>query len=93
MNKSRRRQIKEGPISANWSIDDYLLALRSRITPLRVLGVELLTAAIRAHDVLWPDSEPLTGIPDLAARLQGAEVKFHEWRHSSACSGADEALA
>ena len=60
---------------ANWSIDDYLLALRSRITLLRVLGVELLTAAIRAHDVLWPDSEPLTGIPDLAARLQGAEVK------------------
>ena len=43
--------------------------------------------------MLWPDSEPLTGIPDLAARLQGAEVKFREWRHSSARSGADEALA
>ena len=91
--KSRRQQIKLGPISTEWSIDDHLLALRSRISPLRVLGVDLLSAAIRAHSVLWPDSEATKSVAELAACLLGSEAKLREWRHSSARAGADEALA
>ena len=91
--KSRRQQIKAGPIPTDWSIDDHLLALRSRISPLRVLGVDLLSAAIRAHSVLWPGSEPNKSIAELAACLQGSEANLREWRHSSARAGADEALA
>ena len=93
MKKSRREQIKTGPISADWSIDDLLLSLHSRIGPLRVLGVDLLSAAIRTHSVLWPRSEPNKSIADLAVRLQDTEAKLREWRHSSARAGADEALA
>ena len=70
MKKSRRRQIKDGPISSELSIDDFLLSLRTRIAPLRVLGVDLFSAAIRAHDVLWPGAEPLKGIVELIARLR-----------------------
>ena len=93
MKKSRRRQIKDGPISSELSIDDFLLSLRTRIAPLRVLGVDLFSAAIHAHDVLWPGAEPLKGIVELIARLRDTESKLRAWRHSSARAGSDEALA
>ena len=91
--KSRRRQIRDGPISSEPSIDDMLLSLRTRINPLRVMGVDLFSAAIRAHDVLWPGEEPLKGIIELIARLRDTESKLRAWRHSSARAGSDEALA
>ena len=89
MKKSRREQIKTGPISADLSIDDLLLSLRSRIGPLRVLGVDLLSAAIRAHRALWPDAEPTKSIAELAIGLGASEKRLRDWRHSSARAGAD----
>ena len=76
----------------NWSVDDHLLALRTRIKPLRVLGVDLVNAAIRPRSVLWPDRELSPNMSDLAADLQGTEDRLHAWRQSSARAGADEAL-
>ena len=91
---SRRRRVSRGDtISAEWDQDDHLLSLRSRLGPLRVLGKELFSAAIRAHSVLWPGSEASKSIQDLAVALQGSEQRLREWRHSSARAGADEALA
>ena len=76
----------------NWSVDDHLLALRTRIKPLRVLGVNLVNAAIRARSVLWPDAELSPHMSDSTDNLQGTEGRLRAWRHSSARAGADEAL-
>ena len=77
----------------NWSVDDHLVALRTRIKPLRVLSVNLVNAAIRARSVLWPDAELNSHMLDLADDLQGTEDRLRAWRHSSARAGTeDEAL-
>ena len=91
--KSHHKQIKAGEVvQPNWSVDDHLLALRTRIKPLRVLGADLVNAAIRARSVLWPDKELSPRMPDLASDLQGTEDRIRAWLHSSARAGADEAL-
>ena len=51
-NKFRRKRIQEGPISAEWDVDDHLVALKARMSPLRTIGVGLLTSAIRVYNVL-----------------------------------------
>ena len=66
--KSHRKQIKAGEaVQPNWSVDDHLLALRSRVKPLRVLGVDLVNVAIWARRVLWPDTELSPHMSDLAS--------------------------
>ena len=56
--KAQRKQIKAGgTVQPNWGVDDHLIALGSRIKLLRVLGVDLVNAAIRARSILWPDTE------------------------------------
>ena len=44
-------------VSTEWSIDDHLLALRSRMEPLRLLALDLFSAAMNAHSALWPEQE------------------------------------
>ena len=66
--------------------------MRSRIGPLRVLGVDLLSAAIRAHRALWSDAGPTKSVAELALCLGASEQKLRDWRHSSARAGADEAM-
>ena len=93
MTRSREKQLESGPISVNCSIDDHLLALSARISPMRTIGIDLLDAAIGAYAALWPSSEQCKSVAGLAACLQGTETRLREWRHSSARAGADEALA
>jgi hypothetical protein len=93
MTKSHRKQIQAGgTVRPSWGVDDHLLALRTRIKPLRVLGVNLVNAALRARRVLWPDTELSPHMKDLADDLQGTVDRLRAWRHSSARAGADEAL-
>ena len=88
--KAQHKKIKAGEaVQPNWSVDDHLTALRSRIKPLRVLGVDLVNAAIRARSVLWPDTDLSPHMSDLASDLQGTEDRLRVWRHSSARAGAD----
>ena len=82
--KSREQQIESGPISVDWSINDHLLALNARISPMRTIRVDLLTSAIRAYSVLWPSSGQCKSVAELAVCLQGTETRLREWRHSSA---------
>ena len=91
---SRRRRAGQGEVlSTDWDQDDLLLALRSRLGPLRILGNELLKAAISTHSALWPESEGIKNIEALAEALRGSKQRLREWRHSSARAGADEALS
>ena len=81
-----------GPLPAEWGIEDHLVAMATRIGRLKVLGVELFTAAIRAYSVLWPD-EPAPKSPEhLAQMLMDSETRLCQWRESAARAGADEAL-
>ena len=91
-NKFRQKKIKEGPISAEWDMDDHLVALKSRMSPLRTIGVELLTSAIRVYNILWPESEPPKSVAELAKCLMGSEERLDDWRSFAARVGADEAL-
>ena len=90
--KSHRKQIKTGPVNTSWSVDDHVLALRARMKPLRVLGEDLVKAAIRALNIMWLDTELSASLPDLAVDLQGTEARLRAWRHFSARAGVDEAL-
>ena len=91
---SRRRRAGQGEVlSTDWDQDDLLLALRSRIGPLRILGNELFKAAISTHSALWPESEGIKNVEALAEALRGSKQRLREWRHSSARAGSDEALS
>ena len=63
-------------VRPGWGVDDHLLALRTRIKPLRVLGVNLVNAALRARRVLWPNSELSPHMKDLADDLEGTEDRL-----------------
>ena len=73
-------------------MDDHLVALKARMSPLKTIGVELLSAAIRVYNILWPQSEPLKTVAELAKCLMGSEERLDDWRSSAARVGADEAL-
>ena len=89
--KFRQKKIQEGPISAEWDMDDHLVALKSRMSPLRAIGVELLSSAIRAYSVLWPECEHPKSVDELAKCLLGSEERLDDWRSSAAQVSADEA--
>ena len=88
----RERKIQDGPISAEWDMDDHLVALKSRMSPLRSIGVGLLTSAIRVYRIFWPGSEPPASVDELNKCLMACEERMDDWRSSAARVGADEAL-
>ena len=69
-----------------------LTALKTRLSPMRALGVGLLDAAIRAYRVLWPNTDTPASVDELSRCLQGREKRLREWRASAARVGADEAM-
>ena len=94
MTKSRRKQLEDGEaISTEWSIDDHLLALRSRVNPLRTLGEDVFSGTTHAHKALWPNSEAPPSMTELGRMLKDSEGELRKWRKSSARAGAHEALA
>ena len=83
---------KSGPLPDEWTIEDHLIAFASRVSRLKILGVELFTAAIRAFKVLWPEEADPKSPEELAERLMQSETRLSQWRESAARAGADEAL-
>ena len=73
-------------------MDDHLVALKSRMSPLRSIGVGLLTSAIRVYRTFWPGCEPPTSVDELTKCLMICEERMDDWRSSAARVGADEAL-
>ena len=86
------KKIRDGPISADWDMDDHLVALKSRMSPLKTMGVELLSSAIRAYNVFWPESQAPASVDELSRCLMACEERMDDWRSSAARVGADEAL-
>ena len=73
-------------------MEDHLTALDARISPLKTIGTELLTAGIRVYNTLWPESAAPVSVAELSKCLQTAEARLREWRSSSARAGTDQAL-
>ena len=73
-------------------MDDHLVALKSCMSPLRAIGVDLLSSAIRAYNVFWPESQALASVDKLSKCLLACEGRMDDWRSSAARVGADEAL-
>ena len=88
----RKRKIRDGPISAEWDMGDHLVALKSRMSPLRVIRVELLSSAIRGYRALWPEVRPPASADEMSKYLLGSEDRLGDLRSSAARVGADEAL-
>ena len=51
-------------------VEDHLAALAARVKPLKVIGIDLLGAAIRAYRSLWPDTPVPSAVDKLAEALQ-----------------------
>ena len=73
-------------------MDAHLVALKARLVPMRSIGMNLLTAAIRAYNVLWPGCEAPMVVDELATCLLASEARLDDWRSSAARVGADEAM-
>ena len=80
---------KSGPLPDEWTIEDHLIAFASRVSRLKILGVELFTAAIRAFMVLWPGEADPKSPEELAKRLMESGTRLSQWRESAARAGAD----
>ena len=81
-----------GKVPDAWTIEDHLIALNSCLRRLKIFGVELFTAAIRAFKVLWPDEADPKSLEALAEHLMDYGTRLSEWRESAAQVGADEAM-
>jgi superfamily I DNA/RNA helicase len=60
---------------------------------MKIFGVDMLTAAIRTFNALWPGVPAPKSVRGLVDYLMESEDQLNEWRESAARAGADEALA
>ena len=73
-------------------MEDYITAVSARLSPIKGLGADLLSAAIRVYMTLWPGSETPVSTVELSRCLLATEKRLEEWQESAARAGADEAL-
>ena len=80
---------------SEYSMEDFLVAVDATVGPMKIMGRDLVQAAIRAYHVLWPNT---SGTPDinevqlLVKRLMASERQLSLWRESAGRAGADMAL-
>ena len=57
----RNARIQEGPISIEWTIEDYLVSLKAWLGPIKRLGSDVLTTMLALYRALWPGApQPTT---------------------------------
>ncbi|KAK1613914.1 hypothetical protein QYE76_019431 [Lolium multiflorum] len=79
--------------SDHFSIEDHLVAMHARITPMTMLGHELRQAAEDLFQMLWPTETPPSELADLVKRLRDGPDRLLDWKDSAARAGADIALS
>ena len=62
MINARVRQGVPADASPEYSMEDYLVAVGAAVGPMKIMGRDLVQAAIRAYHVLWPNT---SGTPDI----------------------------
>ena len=68
------------------------MAIKARVTPLKAIGIDLLSSAIRVYKAFWPGTEVPIVIEELTRCIQKTKDRLREWRASAARAGADEVL-
>ena len=69
-----------------------MTSLLARVRPMRIIGVDVVDAALRAFRVLWPHEPRPSTMEGLIRFLDATDDRLQEWRESSARAGADEAI-
>ena len=91
MKKVRTRRALETRIDTEWELDDFLVALKARMGPIKRIGCDVMNSAIRLCRILWPKEPTPTTARTLAEKMMDAEDRLTEWRQSAARVDADEA--
>jgi hypothetical protein len=76
-------------------MEDFLVAVGAAVGPMKIMGRDLVQAAIRAYHVLWPNTSGTPNISEvelLVKRLMASEKQLSLWRESAGRAGADMAL-
>src|SRR3954463_12447658 len=76
-------------------MEDFLIAVGATIGPMKIMGRDLVQAAIRAYHVLWPNTSVTPDIDEikiLVERLMASQNQLNPWRESAGRAGADMAL-
>ncbi|KAK1612253.1 hypothetical protein QYE76_035926 [Lolium multiflorum] len=79
-----------GPVMSN--MEDYIVAMASRVSHMKILGKDVLNAALKAFDAMYPEETRPQGLPELCEWLNAADIQLVEWLHSAARAGSDQAL-
>lgn len=90
--KVRTSRALETRIDAEWELEDFLVALKARMGPIKRLGCDALNIAIRLCRILWPEDPAPANSRGLAKKMMDTEDRLIEWRRSAARAGANEAL-
>jgi hypothetical protein len=59
---------------------------------MKIVGVDVLDAALKAFDALYPGEPRPKELHDLCEWLKAADLQLDEWRRSAGRAGADQAL-
>jgi hypothetical protein len=92
---ARARRGEPDAVDFEYSMEDFLVAVGAAVGPMKIMGRDLVEAAIKAYHALWPNT---SGTPDinevklLVTRLMASERQLSLWRESAARAGADMAL-
>src|SRR3954463_13469852 len=76
-------------------MEDFLIAVGATIGPMKIMGKDLVQAAIQAYHVLWPNTSVTPDIDEikiLVERLMASQNQLNPWRESAGRAGADMAL-
>ena len=87
-----RAQQLRGESSDDWSMEDLVTSLLARVRPMRIIGVDVVDAALRAFRVLWPHEPRPSTMEGLIRFLDATDDRLQEGRESSARARADEAM-
>ena len=80
----RNARIQEGPISSEWTVEDYLYSVKARLGPIKRLGGDVLTMMLSLFHALWPGVPQPKTVRGMAEKMAEAQDRLIEWRESAA---------
>ena len=82
MDARARRGVPNLP-NQEYYIEDLLVVVVAAIEPMKIMGRDLVKAAIRAFNVLWPNEPKISKVEVLVAKLMDSQTQLNLWRESA----------
>ena len=95
MINARVRRGVPADASPEYSMEDFLVSVGSVVGPMKIMGRDLVQAAIRAYHVLLSNTSRTPDIDEikiLVERLMASQNQLNLWREYAGRAGADMAL-